>query len=263
MGLPASKLVIATNENDILARFFSTNGAYTKHAVHGSAAAGGIPADGAKAHADGVKETLAPAMDILVSSNFERLLYFFAFEAESANTKDVITARKAAGSTIKNWLNELKSAGGFTVTPAVAQLATAEFEADRVSDPETVEAIKQSYTSYKPTSPNSKTTSSKTGGYILDPHSAIGVAASLRSIARTSADKTAHIALATAHAAKFANAVEMALKNEDGFDFEADVLPVEFEGMEKKEKRVLKVGAGEGWMGIREIVKREVESEVV
>ncbi|KAL1836429.1 hypothetical protein VTK73DRAFT_5069 [Phialemonium thermophilum] len=79
MGLPVDKLVIATNENDILDRFWKT-GRYEKKPARGPEAEGGIAADGAKAHEDGVRETLSPAMDILVSSNFERLLWFLAHD---------------------------------------------------------------------------------------------------------------------------------------------------------------------------------------
>jgi hypothetical protein len=53
MGLPVNLLVVSTNENDILHRFFSSND-YSRH---------------------GVKQTVAPSMDIQVSSNFERLLF--------------------------------------------------------------------------------------------------------------------------------------------------------------------------------------------
>lgn len=59
MGLPVEKLVIATNENDILDRFLKT-GTYERSA--------------------NVLATHSPAMDILISSNFERLLWYLARE---------------------------------------------------------------------------------------------------------------------------------------------------------------------------------------
>lgn len=77
MGLPVEKLIVATNENDILDRFWKT-GTYAKQPVHGNKAEGGLDADGVKAHEEGCKETLSPAMDILVSSNFERLMFLLA-----------------------------------------------------------------------------------------------------------------------------------------------------------------------------------------
>jgi len=58
-----------------LDRFWKT-GLYEKKPVYGGAAEGGLEADGVKAHVEGCKETLSVAMDILVSSNFERLMWF-------------------------------------------------------------------------------------------------------------------------------------------------------------------------------------------
>jgi threonine synthase len=244
MGLPAEKLIVATNENDILDRFWKT-GHYEKKPVHGVEASGGIAEDGAKAHEDGVKETLAPAMDILVSSNFERLLWFFAYEYAAGAGMDVEWNKKQAGQEVEAWLKQLKSNGGFGVQADILTYAKRDFESERVSDSQTLETIKQLYSS---------------SGYVLDPHSAIGVAASLRSITRAS-PSTHHIALATAHPAKFANAVDLALKDEVGFSFDT-VLPEEFVGLEKKERRVRVVDKGAGWEGIREIVKEEVEAEL-
>jgi threonine synthase len=241
MGLPAEKLVIATNENDILDRFFKSGGHYTKGQT-----------------AEGVKETHSPAMDILVSSNFERLIWFLAFEADGSGSVD--ERHQRAGEQIRGWLNELKSQGGFSVTDAVLQGAKRDFESERVSNDETIETIRLVYnTSFPANLGPGSAHSSKTGGYILDPHSAVGVAASLRSIERNPG--TNHISLSTAHPAKFASAVDLALRSQDGYDF-TEVLPQEFIGLEQKESRVTPVSARVGWQGVREIVKAEVEQEL-
>ena len=76
MGLPIAKLVIATNENDILYRFWQS-GAYEKHPVHGSKIEGGVEGDRAKsARPEGVKATLSPAMVSMyeISSSSSRCL---------------------------------------------------------------------------------------------------------------------------------------------------------------------------------------------
>jgi threonine synthase len=246
MGLPAEKLIIATNENDILDRFFGSGGHYTTKPIQGSA-------DGA------VKETHSPAMDILVSSNFERLLWFLAFEGSSSGSVD--EKRRNASEHIKVWCSELKYQGSFSVTRSVLDGAKADFESERVSDEETLATIRSIYVScFPPDLGPGSGHSSKTGGYILDPHSAVGATASLRSIERNPG--TYHISLSTAHPAKFANAVDQALRSLDGFDFN-EVLPAEFIGLEKKESRVISVADGLGWPGVREIVKVEVEQELL
>lgn len=249
MGLPVEKLLVATNENDILDRFWKT-GRYEKKPVDEATAEGGIAQDGAKAHEAGVRETLSPAMDILVSSNFERLLWFLAYEFAAEAKMDDEWNKKQAGQEVESWLKELKLKGGFGVPSDVLKAARRDFESERVSDEQTLETIKQVY----------QTTSGSKGGYILDPHSAVGVAAAQRSITRASPE-THHISLSTAHPAKFANAVDVALKNEPLFSFDA-VLPEEFVGLEKKEKRVKAVPAGAGWEGVRSIVEEQVEAEL-
>jgi threonine synthase len=252
MGLPADKLVVATNENDILDRFWKT-GYYEKKAVHGVQAEGGMAADGVKAHEEGVRETLAPAMDILVSSNFERLLWFLAYEFAAGAGMDDEWNKKQAGQEVEKWLKQLQTEDGFGVHTDILEIAKRDFESERVSDAQIIETTKQFYASPK----NEKL---HKGGYVLDPHSAIGVTASLRSIKRSSSD-THHISLATAHPAKFANAVDLALRNEAGYSFDA-LLPKEFIGLEKKEKRVITVPTGAGWEGVGSIVSEEVEAEL-
>ncbi|KAJ5510449.1 Tryptophan synthase beta subunit-like PLP-dependent enzymes superfamily [Penicillium expansum] len=221
MGLPIDKLVIATNANDILDRFFRSEGHYTKKALDS-------PTD------HGVKETHSPAMDILVSSNFERLLWFLSYQTANGTEAE---RRKHACEDVSGWLNELKTNGGFQVPSAVLEAAKVDFER----------------------SWSGSAKSSKTGGYILDPHTAVGVAATRRSLARNP-DAT-HISLSTAHPAKFASAVDLALRSEDGYDF-TEILPQEFVGLEQRESRVTPVGESAGWQGVKEIVKAELEQEL-
>jgi threonine synthase len=258
MGLPVEKLVVATNENDILDRFWKS-GRYEKQEKHGKAAEGGLVADGVKAAEEGVKETLSPAMDILVSSNFERLLWFLAYEVYGKGS--VSEKRSIAGAKVNGWLQDLKLSGGFAVDPEVLKAASVDFESERVSDVETQQTIKDIYKLSKSSPTLALSGAALPGPYILDPHSAIGVAASLRSITRAPPPDIHHISLATAHPAKFANAVDLSLKGEEGFSF-ASVMPAEFEGLEKKEKRVTIVKRGEGWEGVRAIVEKQVAEEL-
>ncbi|KIV87480.1 threonine synthase [Exophiala sideris] len=253
MGLPVSKLVIATNENDILHRFWQT-GSYSKSAAKKSADEPheGIKEDGAQAHEDGVKETYSPAMDILVSSNFERLLWHLSLEHELAMNPDqkYEAAVHVAGGKIAGWFQELKKTGSFTVDKAILENARNIFATHRVSNAETLGAIRDCY----------KGTAIAKKGYVLDPHSAIGVAASLREIETTASTKVPMVSLATAHPAKFAGAVELALQDEKAFDF-ASVLPEQFVGLNDQERRLLKVSSDEGLSGIRDIITKEVEKE--
>jgi threonine synthase len=242
MGLPVDKLVIGTNENDILDRFWKT-GRYEKQPARGPEAQGGLEVDGVKAHEDGVKETLSPAMDILVSSNFERLLWFLAHDFAATVGMDDEFNKKQAGQEVAAWFKQLKSTGGFGPVPKdVLEDARKAFDTERVSDEQTTSTIKDFY--------------GKTG-YILDPHSAVGIAAALRSLQRSS---TPHISLSTAHPAKFAGAVELALKDQEGFDFEQKVLPAEFVGLDKKERRMTAMASD--WKAIREMVKEQVAREL-
>ncbi|RCI15797.1 hypothetical protein L249_2563 [Ophiocordyceps polyrhachis-furcata BCC 54312] len=230
MGLPIEKLVIATNENDILHRFWKT-GRYDKKGTDGQTG--------------GVRETLSPAMDILVSSNFERLLWYLAFEFASTAGMDQQWSRTQASREVTAWLADLKNKGGFgPVYADVLESARRTFESERVTDSETVQTIQKYY---------------RDVDYVLDPHTAVGITAAERSMARTAAMGLPHISLSTAHPAKFAGAVNMALEAEPGFDF-SRVLPAELAALVDMETRVSTVDAS--WQGLRELLTKQVEDDL-
>ncbi|KIM41582.1 hypothetical protein M413DRAFT_445556 [Hebeloma cylindrosporum] len=217
MGLPIGKLVVATNANDILARFWKS-GKYEKMDSVDGSSGGEQTTD-----ASGVKETLSPAMDILVSSNFERLLWYLAYEnAEGAGE----AKRDAASKTLDGWMSQMKSNGRVEVPTPVLQTARKDFIAERISDDLTLKTIKTYF--------------EDSTSYISDPHTAVGLAAA-RIIAQTNPPNTYQIVLSTAHPAKFSEAVSRALDQSPTFNFDRDVLPKEFEGLLQKEKRVIEV----------------------
>ncbi|KAI0267426.1 tryptophan synthase beta subunit-like PLP-dependent enzyme [Gloeopeniophorella convolvens] len=245
MGLPMGQLVVATNANDILARFWRS-GRYEKVdagasgvAAGGATAPAGGASDGRQAEG-GVRETLSPAMDILVSSNFERLLWYLVYETSAAASDN---ARRAeAGATVDGWMKDLKSDGRVAVPTAVLELARKDFLAERVSDEQTLDTIKQYFI--------------KTPSYIADPHTAVGLTAA-QIVAAHNASSVVQVVLCTAHPAKFSEAVTNALSTSQGFNFEKDVLPQEFRGLLEKERRVIDVDEPN-----EELVKRVIESKV-
>jgi threonine synthase len=152
MGLPIEELVIATNENDILARTLETGTYETR----------------------GVVATTSPSMDIQVSSNFERLL----FEASGGNAGEVVAA-----------MDNLKQGGTFTIAPKTLKAIRADFSAGRADRRETAATIREVH---------------EKSGYLLDPHSATAYAVAEARPQR----ETPMVVLATAHPAKFPDAVE-------------------------------------------------------
>ena len=245
MDLPISKLVIATNENDILHRFWQT-GAYEKPAV--------LSADAKEdnTHASGVKETLSPAMDILISSNFERLLWFIAYDVYGSSVDGIQNRRHIAGLKVKEWQAALKSRGGFSVEQKVLDAVRAEFSSERVSDAEILATIRDVYRWPNAASPGLKY-------YVLDPHSAVSVTAALRSA--EAAPGIHYVALLTAHPAKFSHAVEMALAGEKEFHFN-EILPPQLSGLDHLPRRIIHVHGSDGLAGIRKIIMDEVEKEL-
>ncbi len=108
MGLPIDRLVIATNQNDILHRTLQT-GDHTK---------------------TGVKPSISPSMDIQVSSNFERLI-FDLYDRE--------------GPAVAQLMDELKNAGTFTLSQGAMKRLRDEFDSGRCSEEETSAAIAEFY----------------------------------------------------------------------------------------------------------------------
>ena len=104
MGLPIERLVIATNENDILARALE-DGAYETR---------------------GVTHTQSPSMDIQVSSNFERLLF-------ELGGRD--------GTAIRNMMDALKQSRGFAIPADSLAAIRAEFDAGRTDEAATAAEI--------------------------------------------------------------------------------------------------------------------------
>ncbi len=121
----------------------------------------------------GVTPTLSPSMDIQVSSNFERLL----FEATGRD-----------GAAVKGMMDRLAQGGRFTIPDDALAKIRAQFSADRSDEATTGETIARLR---------------REAGYLLDPHTATGVAVAER--AGTSI--VPMVTLATAHPAKFPEAV--------------------------------------------------------
>lgn len=264
MGLPISRLVVATNENDILQRFWAT-GRYEKSGAASTSttvpfSAQTEPAQGSSdgAQQGGVRATLSPAMDILVSSNFERLLWYIAYESQAepnANTSQ-LEKEEAAGRQLALWMQSLKTEGRIIVDDKQLSIARRDFAAERVSDQEIRDVLLQYFTR-KPTS------AYPSGSYLVDPHTAVGFKAAAN-VAPKNGSRPHQIVLSTAHPAKFAEAVTSSLESAGAsFDFERDVLPKEMIGLLEKERRVISVKPeGEpGLDGLITAVKHVIEKQ--
>jgi threonine synthase len=153
MGLPVERLVVATNENDILHRALSA-GDYSVGEV---------------------APTQSPSMDIQVSSNFERLLFDLHGRdgAATAAAMQGFEARRA-----------------LTLAPAQRSEAGALFSSARIDADGMAQALRWAQDKC---------------GQLIDPHTAIGLAA-----ARAQPGNAPMVTLATAHPAKFRDAVERA-----------------------------------------------------
>ena len=155
MGADIEKLIVGSNSNDILTRFFET------HSMDM------LP----------VVPTLSPSMDIQVSSNFERLLF-------EMNNRD--------GGATTEQLNRFRQSGKLSVEPdQYAKWIAPTFRAHRANNDETLAVMKRIYGE---------------SGMLVDPHTAVGIA----SAEACAEPGVPTITLATAHPAKFPDAVKKA-----------------------------------------------------
>ncbi|KAF9437295.1 threonine synthase [Entomortierella beljakovae] len=234
MGLPTSKLLVATNANDILYRFFCS-GVCEKI----------VGEDG------GVQETLSPAMDIVVSSNFERLLFYLARDVAVDSSLSESEKDAKAGEIVNGWMTDLKQKGRFDTGDKVLAEAKRIFAAGHVSDQETCQTIR----SYSFPEDGSQ------APYVMDPHTAVGITAAQTVVPKTSSQNVV-IALSTAHPAKFAEAVERAVKDQEGVQFEEffkKVSPKEFDGLTTAERRVTLIPRAEEALVI-EVIDKELSN---
>jgi threonine synthase len=155
IGLPIAQLIVATNRNDILARFFA-DGVY---------------------RAGEVMPTMSPSMDIQVASNFERLLY------------DLCGGK---GTEVARLLAEFAAHGTLSISEEALGRARELFDAARVDEDATAATMAEVLAAT---------------GQLVDPHTAVGIRAGR---ACRLDPKTPLVTLATAHPAKFPDAVQQA-----------------------------------------------------
>ena len=157
MGLPIDRLICASNRNHILTDFFET-GVYDRNRDFYT--------------------TISPSMDILISSNLERLL-FFASGADATRSR----------------MQELAETGRFAVDPALRAALAKDFAAYYLDEDETRATIRSLYGEY---------------GYLCDPHTAVAAGA-LRKYRAATGDDRVTVVASTASPYKFAPAVCEAL----------------------------------------------------
>lgn len=163
MGLPINKLICASNENNVLTDFVNT-GVYDRKREF--------------------KKTVSPSMDILISSNLERLLY-------------ELTGHNAGA--INDWMNKLKRDGAYTVDPETRKKISRLFWAGFTNESETLKTIEYICKEYN---------------YLVDTHTAVGIDVYDKYVISTG-DMTKTIIVSTASPFKFNESVVKAVFGEE------------------------------------------------
>jgi len=158
MGLPVGKLICASNANNVLTDFICT-GTYDRNRTFYT--------------------TNSPSMDILISSNLERLL----FDLTGSDDE------------VRSYMQKLSEDGKYDVDAAVLDKIKENFVAGCCDDVRTLETIKKVYDD---------------SGYLMDTHTAVAYAV-LSDYQKASGDKTASVVVSTASPFKFCDSVLSAL----------------------------------------------------
>lgn len=172
MGVPIDKLICASNENKVLFDFFQS-GTYDKNREF--------------------TLTSSPSMDILISSNLERLIYLITGE-DSKKTAQL--------------MKELKETGSYTITPDMKE-RLADFAAGYATEDQTAESIKETYDST---------------GYVMDTHTAVA-AHVCKEYKASSGDTKKCIVASTASPYKFVKSVMSAIAPDIHVEDELVLIP--------------------------------------
>ena len=159
MGVPVNKLICASNKNDVLTDFINT-GTYDKNRKFFT--------------------TISPSMDILVSSNLERLLF------DISGFNDML---------IREYMHELSSEGKYTVSDDIRNRIASVFSAGYCDDDETKDVINRTFSEKN---------------YLIDTHTAVAYGV-LEKYRRSTEDNTVSVVISTASPYKFCDSVLSAL----------------------------------------------------
>lgn len=155
MGVPVNKFICASNKNNVLTDFFNKK-EYNKNREF--------------------YKTSSPSMDILVSSNLERLLYYVTLDSNI----------------VKELMKELDEKGYYNFDK---KYDISDFVGEYVEEDEVIKAIKKKYNDSK---------------YLIDTHTAVGYSAYLKYLVKTN-DQSKTIIASTAHPYKFPKTIAMAI----------------------------------------------------
>ena len=166
MGLPVNRLICASNDNNVLTDFIET-GVYDRNRDF--------------------KKTISPSMDILISSNLERLLY-----EVTDHDSDMVN----------EWMDKLKVDGKYSIDPVTRKRISDVFWAGYSTESETIKTIEAIFKEYK---------------YVIDTHTAVAVDVYDKYVISTG-DITKTVIVSTASPFKFNESVSKSIFGSDAIE---------------------------------------------